>query len=280
MTDRGTTGRRTDPPVRPVLAGAILLGLSLPFFLWNDQRSVQRGNRLYRSGDSEAAAAIYRRDAEENRVPLTEYNLGTALLGVHPDSAEAHLRVAADSGDAAAAQRSYYNIGYRYLTMGGGPMRPDSTVVALVGAVVHNRAALRLDPRDGAARWNLALAQRQLDALVPPDEQAEREGGGEGDEEFAIDDQSLTRSESADAVAGLEPEDPRPANNTGERQGAEEGAREAWATQAPGPMNRVDAVGLLDGVDDDAEALIRGILWSHRPDIAWWESQPYPGGAW
>ena len=281
MTDSGTTGRRADrPPVRPVLAGAIVLGLSLPVFLWNDQRSLERGNRLYRSGESESAAEVYRRDAEETRVPLTEYNLGTALLGVHPDSAEAHLRVAADSGDAVSAQRGYYNIGYRYLTMGGGLMRPDSTIVALAGAVIHNRVALRLDPQDGEARWNLALAQRRLDALVPPDEQAEREGGGEGDEEFAIDDQSLTRSETADAVAGLEPEDPRAADNTGERQGSEEGAREAWATQDPGPMTRGDAVGLLDGVDDDAEALIRGILWSHRPDIAWWESQPYPGGAW
>ncbi len=265
-------------PVRWVVAGTLLVCLSLPFLLRQDRGSVERGNRLYRSGESGAAAEVYRQD--EDRIFMAEYNLGTALLAVHPDSAEQHLRIALESDDAAAVQRGYYNLGYRYLTMGGGPMRPDSTVAALVGAIIHNRAALRLDPEDRAARWNLALAQRLLDAMVPPDEEAEREGGGEGEEEFAIDDQSLTRSETADAVSGLEPEDPRPANNTGERQGAEEGAREAWATQDPGPMALGDAVGLLEGIDDDAEALIRGILWSHRPDIAWWESQPYPGGGW
>ncbi len=265
-------------PVRWVVAGTLLVCLSLPFLLRQDRGSVERGNRLYRSGESGAAAEVYRQD--EDRIFMAEYNLGTALLAVHPDSAEQHLRIALESDDAAAVQRGYYNLGYRYLTMGGGPMRPDSTVAALVGAIIHNRAALRLDPEDRAARWNLALAQRLLDAMVPPDEEAEREGGGEGEEEFAIDDQSLTRSETADAVSGLEPEDPRPANNTGERQGAEEGAREAWATQDPGPMTLGDAVGLLEGIDDDAEALIRGILWSHRPDIAWWESQPYPGGGW
>lgn len=280
MTDRGTFRAPVGAPVRWVFAGAVLLCLSLPLFLWKDRQSVERGNRLYRSGESVAAAEVYRQDTEADRIASTEYNLGTALLAVHPDSAEEHLRVALDSDDAATVQRGYYNLGYRYLTVGGGRTRPDSTVAALVGAIIHSRAALRLDPEDRAARWNLALAQRLLDAMVPPDEEAEREGGGEGDEEFAIDDQSLTRSETADAVSGLEPEDPRPANNTGERQGAEEGAREAWATQDPGPMTRTNAADLLEGVDDDAEALIRGILWSHRPDIAWWESQPYPGGGW
>ena len=70
------------------------------------------------------------------------------------------------------------------------------------------------------------------------------------------------------------------ADNTGERQGAREGAREAWASQDPGPLTRTAAFRLLERVNDEPESLIRGILWSHRPDIAWWESQPYPGGGW
>lgn len=271
---------RGSAPARWVLACALLLCVSVPFLLWQDRLSLQRGNRLYRSGDPTGAAEVYRQQDGENRVGPTQYNLGTALLEAHPDSAEGHLRYAIEADDPAAAQRSFYNLGYRYLTAGGGPMRPDSTIAALAGAIVNNRAALRLAPDDEAARWNLALSQRLLNAMVPPDEQAEREGGGDGDEELAIDDQSLSRSETADAVSGLEPEDPRPANNTGERQGAEEGAREAWASQDPGPMTRGAAVDLLEVVEDEAESLIRGILWSHRPDIAWWESQPYPGGAW
>ena len=90
---------------------------------------------------------------------------------------------------------------------------------------------------------------------------------------------SLVRK-TADAVSGLEPEDARLADNTGERQGALEGARESWASQDPGPLTRTAAFGLLERVNDEPESLIRGILWAHRPDIAWWESQPYPGGGW
>ncbi len=266
---------------RTTVAALVAAALLVPLFLWQDRQSLEHGNRLYRAGDPTAAAEIYRDTEEEgDGVVGAEYNLGTALLGSDPDSAEAHLRAATEGTNPNAAQRGFYNLGYRFLTAVQGPLEPQVAAGTLAGAVENNRAALRLDPSDESARWNLALAQRRLDALLPPSEQAERESGGEGTDEVAIDDQALARSETADAVSGLEPEDPRPANNTGERQGSREGAREAWASQDPGPLTRAAAIGLLDRVADEPESLIRGILWSHRPDIAWWESQPYPGGGW
>ncbi len=282
MTQGAPSDRRRTPSLHLVVTAMVAAVILVPLFLLQDQRSIERGNRLFRSGDVPEAAEVYR--GSEDRPDVLDqarYNLGTALLELDPDSAEPHLRRATQGDDRAAAQRGFYNLGFRFLTRGTGGMEPDSAITALFAAVASNRAALRLDPADQSARWNLALAQRRLDAMVPPDQQVERESsGGEGAEEIVIDDQSLTRSETADAVSGLEPEDPRPANNTGERQGAQEGAREAWASQDPGPMTRGDAESLLATVDDEAEILIRGILWSHRPDIAWWEAQPYPGGAW
>ena len=260
------------------MVGTVLL---VPVFLRQDHRSLERGNRLYRAGDPPAAAEIYRgSEGEGDGIPVARYNLGTALLQIDPDSAEVYLRRAAEGHDPTAAQRGFYNLGYRFLTAVQSPSEPDSAVKALTGAVENNRAALRLDPSDEKARWNLALAQRRLDALVPPGQEVDRESSGESDDQLAIDDQSLARSETADAVSGLEPEDARLADNTGERQGAREGARESWASQDPGPLTRTAAFGLLERVNDEPESLIRGILWSHRPDIAWWESQPYPGGGW
>ena len=255
--------------------------LLVAFLLWQDHRSLERGNRLYRAGDPPAAAEVYRgSEREGDGFPTAQYNLGTALLQIDADSAGAHLRRATEGEDRTTAQRGFYNLGYHFLTVVRGSLNPDSAREAQTGAVESNRAALRLDPTDESARWNLALAQRSLDALVPPDETTNREISGSGTDELTIDDQALAHSETADAVSGLEPEDARLGDNSGERQGAREGAREAWATQDPGPLTRAEALGLLATVDDEPESLIKGILWSHRPDIAWWESQPYPGGGW
>ncbi len=259
----------------------VTMTLFVAFLLWQDHRSLERGNRLYRAGDLPAAAEIYRGSRGEGGGPPTaQYNLGTALLPIDADSAEAHLRRATEGEDRTTAQRGFYNLGYHFLTVVRGSLNPDSAREALTGAVESNRAALRLDPTDESARWNLALAQRRLDALAPPDEATPRKDSGSGGEELPLEDQSLAHSETADAVSGLEPENPRAADNSGERQGAREGAREAWATQDPGPLTRAEALGLLATVDDEPESLIKGILWSHRPDIAWWLSQPYPGGGW
>ena len=281
MTESQERPRVALGEVRWMWTALVVLCILVPLLVWQDRVSLERGNRLYRAGDPEAAAQVYRESQNgRDRIPTAGYNLGTALLETDPDSAEDYLWRATRGQDGSAAQRGFYNLGYRFLTSAREAMVPDSTILSLSDAVTNNRAALRLDPTDQSARWNLALAQRRLDALVPPDEQAEEESGGNGSEELVIDDQSLTRSESADAISGLEPEDPRQADNTGERQGSQEGAREAWANQDPGPISLGDAMALLGGVIDSPESLIRGILWSHRPDIAWWESQPYPGGEW
>ena len=260
-----------------LLAATILVAV----LLWRDHSSLERGNRLYRGGDPPSAAQVYGTSRERvERLRRVQYNLGTALLGIDPDSAGALLRRATEAEDRATARRGLYNLGYRLLTLAQGPLERDSLTAVLTEAVEHNRAAYRLDPTDQDARWNLALAQRRLEALVPPDAEVGRESGGESDDEVASNEQSLARSETAESQSGPEPEEPEAADNSGERQGPRVGAREAWATQDPGPMTRTEAFGLLATVSDEPELLIRGILWSRRPDVAWWANQAYPGGPW
>ena len=45
-------------------------------------------------------------------------------------------------------------------------------------------------------------------------------------------------------------------------------------------MTPGEATNLLATVSDETEALVRGLLWAHRPDVAWWAGQAYPGGPW
>jgi hypothetical protein len=116
--------------------------------------------------------------------------------------------------------------------------------------------------------------------VAPGDETNRSNSTSETDDEVAMNNPELARSEDSPAESGVEPEDPRAAENPGERSGPRQGAREAWATQDPGPLSREDALNLLYNLNDEPELLLRGILWSHRPDVAWWSGQPYPGGRW
>jgi len=271
MTRRRRLGRRTG-------AVALVAAILMAAFALLDGRSVERANRRYHAGDLEGATATYERSAEQD--PAVAYNLGTALMGFEPDSAESVLRRSAETDDRETRKRSLYNLGYHLIMRLGGLMTEDSIRLMLEESIEANRLALRLDPKDADVRWNLAVAQRRLDAMIPPGEETGRQSSGESDDEVAMNNPELARSEDSPAESGLEPEDPRAADNPGERSGPLQGAREAWATQDPGPLAADEAHNLLTGLNDEPDLLLRGILWSHRPDVAWWSGQPYPGGRW
>lgn len=242
------------------------------------RRSVEFANRRYHEGDIEAAATTYQRMAAQDR--SIEYNLGTALMSIDPDSAGSVLRRAAETDEVETRKKSLYNLGYHLIARLGGLMTTDSIRMMLEESIEANRLALRLDPTDADVRWNLAVAQRRLDAMTPPGEDTGRQSSGESDDEVAMNNPELARSEDSPAESGLEPEDPLAADNPGERSGPLQGAREAWAAQDPGQLTPEDARSLLLNLNDEPELLLRGILWSHRPDVAWWSGQPYPGGRW
>jgi len=273
------TPKRTD--LRWVVLTLLIAAAGVSLLLRQHSRSVEYGNRLYHEGDAEGAVSIYG-PAVDRGARGAHYNLGTAVLALDFDSADAVLTGVIESADPSTLQRAYYNLGYALFMTGQvpRPITPDSAASVLMRAVENGRMALRLDPSDDAARWNLALAQRALDAMQPPGSNRGRESSGESDDEIPMNDPAMARSETAEAESGAEPEDAREADNTGPRQGPREGAREAWATQDPGPMTPIDAATLLARVSDEPEALIRGLLWSHRPDVAWWAGQAYPGGPW
>jgi Ca-activated chloride channel family protein len=267
--------------IRWIASTVVITAVAVPLLLRQDGRSLEHGNRLYHDGDSEGAASVYA-PAVARGSDGALYNLGTALLDLDFDSADVVLSDAIAASDPATAQRSFYNLGYALLVTGQipRPITPDSAAAILQRAVDNGRIALRMDPADDDARWNLALAQRALDAMQPPGSNRGRESSGESDDEIPMNDPSMARSETAEAESGAEPDDPREADSSGPRQGPLEGAREAWAAQDPGPMTQSDAASLLLTVSDETEALVRGLLWAHRPDVAWWSGQAYPGGPW
>jgi len=259
----------------------VLLAVALgSFFFWLDRSSLERGNRLAREGDLSGAADLYRARSAGPEDPLATFNLGTVLLVADPEAARENLHLATGAGsDTMIMQRAHYNLAHHFLSAAGAGLESDSAVILLGQAVDNNRRALRMRPGDPDARWNLAVAQRMLDSIghrpLEPDYEVSA-----GEDETRVDLNALVRSETGDGASGLEPETPNPGEVFGERSAPRSGARESWTSQDPGPLGGDAAVGFLAGVRDSPEELIRGLLWAHRPDVAWWASAPYPGGGW
>lgn len=237
----------------------------IPVLLWIDRGSLEHGNRLYRSGQENRAAELYRmRTVSSFNAAEALYNLGTVLLRPSENSeAEDYLRLATETGDPAAIQRGHYNLGIHFLLRLEASSEPDLWAPLLGAAIRSNREALRLDPRDEDARWNLAFSQLVLDELT---------GGGS----LAESSDPVGEESPAGADDGLVI--PEPGQDDG-RPPPLEGNREALARDDPGPLTEDAALGLLEFVRDDPEQLLWGIFWAHRPDVAWWE-EGYPGGNW
>jgi Ca-activated chloride channel family protein len=165
---------------------ALLLAIGLPLL----GGGIEAGNRAYRSGDARAAAAVYaRRMAEGDSSAIVRYNLGTALLRMERyDQARPHLEAAAGAPvRRELAVRAHYNAGnadlepaWRARGEGEDPKR----IERLRRAIGRYKQALRLDPSDLDAKWNLEIAQK----LLRQEEQSggggapEEEGGGGGGE--------------------------------------------------------------------------------------------------
>jgi tetratricopeptide (TPR) repeat protein len=141
--------------------------------------SVDEGNRRYAAGDYAGAAEAYARAvAEGDTSAVVRYNLGTALLRLERyDEALPHLEAAAREGAPTTVRvRGHYNGGNADLQPAfEGAVPQEARRERLERAVRHYRAALRLDPGDADAKWNLELAERLLDERPPP-----ADGGGEG----------------------------------------------------------------------------------------------------
>lgn len=265
--------------MRLVLLAAVLLLLG--GFAWRSADTLQRGNRLFRRGDAEAAADVYSAWIDTTRTgTIASFNLGNALAAFGSPQAERYLLRAAEASDSVVAQSANYNLGYRLLTEADGDLDPYAAIPLLAAAIRHNRAALLLDPDDEDARWNLALALRAFDELpiqdfdlAPIDEEIETDQElSENEEENAS-----AETDSEETGEGAEEEDESDLSFTTSVAPAA-GSPEALASGDPGPMSPEDAMLLVEEAGGDLEVMIRGLLWSLRPQER--EGRPAQGGGW
>jgi Ca-activated chloride channel homolog len=237
------TGPHTAGPARRARVRTALLLLVLGAGLGFGIGDVERGNRLYREGRYEEAAAAYERAIADGRAaPQVHYNLGTALLALGRfDEAQAHFESALQGVDPELRRRTFYNLGNRFLQEGRAEQDVVREGALLDAAIEAYRSALRMTPGDVDAKWNLELAlrereqneQRQQDMPQQPEPQS-----GEEDDE---------QQQPADGTGG----------------GASPSESPAGAAGEPGPamdqqpMSQEEADRLLSAIEQDERDLAR-----------------------
>jgi Ca-activated chloride channel homolog len=199
---------------------------------------LERGNRLYRSGQvAEAVEAYQSALGTRADTPVLRYNLGTALLRLgRYEEAERFLREALEGMDPDARGRVHYNLGQRFLEEARAPADPGQVAALYDAAIEAYRQALRLHPQDPDAKWNYELALRERDEQDPM-------GGGEDDRDDDRDQDPQEGGEGAGASA------PGQADRTA-----------AGTGQDHAPMSQEQAERILSAIEQDERQLLQDRL--------------------
>lgn len=120
----------------------------------SERTSIRKGNKEYESKNYVSAEIDYRKALEAAPSSVTaNYNLGDALYkqGKYADAAEEFKKAAISETDPKKASEAWYNLGNSYLM--------DKKVPESIDAYKN---ALRQNPKDEDARYNLRMAQLML----------------------------------------------------------------------------------------------------------------------
>jgi Ca-activated chloride channel family protein len=121
---------------------------ALPF-----RSDINQGNNLYYKGQYDAAANKYIKSIKKNNNPIALFNLGDTLYrqGKYSESSLAFAQLTQEAGNIRIKQKAFYN-------MGNASFRQED----YQQAVDLYEDALKIDPKDEDARYNLELAKKLL----------------------------------------------------------------------------------------------------------------------
>lgn len=139
---------------------AVAAALALAFTACTAARESRRGERLYDAGSYRDAYRSFQRALDASADPALEYNAAAALYRMKRyDEAARRFRNAA-GGPPRLRERSQYNLG-NALVRAAEDAAGGRKAELLGQAIAAYEEALRLDPADADARWNLELALRR-----------------------------------------------------------------------------------------------------------------------
>ncbi len=136
---------------------------------------IRKGNESYKSGDYKNAEVEYKR-AESNKELdyITSFNQGDALYKMerYEEAQTAFEKAIKSTGDKKEQANAHYNLGNTYLSQ----QKPSE-------AVNSYKEALKLNPKDAQARYNLSLAKQMLQQQQQQQQQSDQNQDGDQDQD-------------------------------------------------------------------------------------------------
>jgi len=147
-------------------AAVLLLGL-LTAATTGQAASASQALSDYRRGNFSKAYRAYERLAERDpKDPRLQYNAGAAAYQ-DGDFEEAIKRFSASlaTPDLRLQQQAFYNLGNAHYRAGQAASDPQQTMSQWRQAITQYESALKLDPKDADAQFNLELVKQKLEEL-------------------------------------------------------------------------------------------------------------------
>lgn len=204
------------------------------------------GNKAYEAGNYSRAVDDYVAAQRENPdLPEPYYNAGNAYHrqgNLEAAAAQTQQSIRATEGE--LAQNSYYNLGNTYFKAQDWP-----------AAIEAYKEALRLNPDDQEAKYNLELALQNLQQQQQQQQQGgsegqsqpnQNEGGGQGQQEQQNQGQNGEQEQPGGGGGQPEPEQSGPSGSQPQDQQGAGGSRS---------LTPQEAEQLLDALGQDSQTL-------------------------
>src|SRR5687767_4683578 len=143
--------------------------LAMPFVVTaqDEEAAIRDGNKLYRQGQYDKALPEYQKAIQKNpKNTIAQYNLGNARFRTSnfTDAEKSFDDAIAASNDNKFKEKSFYNKGVAL-----------SKQQKLLESIQAWKSALKLDPADEDARFNLQKALNELKKQSDPKEQQQQQ---------------------------------------------------------------------------------------------------------
>lgn len=159
-SDRDTVSRKSDSSIGRTVASLLMLLLAASAGCSRGSLDARKGERLYASGDFAGSAKALDQALAADTTPVRAYNAGNAYYRMRRyEDAAVRYRLAA-AGPPGVRQPSVFNLGNSLVR--AAEEAPERGQL-LLDAIAAYEEALRLDPTDHDAKWNLELALKRLE---------------------------------------------------------------------------------------------------------------------
>jgi len=147
--------------------------------------------KRYESGKYESALREYKRLLlEKADDPRLHFNAGAAAFQVNDfDEALKQLNSALVTQDFQLQQRAYYNLGNTEYREGEESKAPDKKQADWQQAIGNYESALKLNPNDEDAKFNLALVKKKLEELQKQQQQQKQQQSKDDQKDQSKQDQ-------------------------------------------------------------------------------------------